>query len=434
MNRAGTLAVQARLHHLISYLFEDPLRRNSMFLIMTNGTSALLGFLFWTVAARLYSPTAVGLGTALVSAASWLAALSGVGLGVGLVRYLPEREDKTGMINSCLTIVSLLAAVLALAFVAGLPLWSPALSFMGENAAHALIFVALTVSLTVSALQSNVFIAFRSTQFSFIQILISASRIFLVALVAGLAMIGISLALAIAMLVAVLAGNVFLRHVHPGYRPAPTVDRQSISDMIHFSFGNYVGDSFRVLSPLVLPMIIVNVLSPEMGAYFFIGWLIPNLLFTTSNSISFTLLAEASHARRGIRHQVGKAAQMMFLLLVPGMTILLVFGGPILSLFGPRYSVEALSLLRILAVASLPVGINELFVATNRIAKHTRPVICVYGFVAAGTVGGGYLLLGSMGLAGMGVAWLVSNTIAAVVTFPIMMRQIKAMPTSVYAG
>ncbi len=114
MNRAGTLAVQARRHHLISYLFEDPLRRNSMFLIMTNGTSALLGFLFWTVAARLYSPTAVGLGTALVSAASWLAALSGVGLGVGLVRYLPEREDKTGMINSCLTIVSLLAAVLAL--------------------------------------------------------------------------------------------------------------------------------------------------------------------------------------------------------------------------------------------------------------------------------------------------------------------------------
>ena len=113
------------LWRLVHY-FKDPLRKNSMFLIEANVLSALLGFLFWMVAARLYPTEAVGLATATISAARLLEALSSLGLGIGIIRFLPDEKDKRGLINSCYTIAGLFSLMLAIIFIAGLNLWSPA--------------------------------------------------------------------------------------------------------------------------------------------------------------------------------------------------------------------------------------------------------------------------------------------------------------------
>ena len=49
-------------------LYGVSLYRNAVYLRLTSGTMAVLGFAFWVVA-RLYSTSDVGLGSALISAA-----------------------------------------------------------------------------------------------------------------------------------------------------------------------------------------------------------------------------------------------------------------------------------------------------------------------------------------------------------------------------
>src|SRR4030067_2560894 len=108
--------------------------------MITAGVTSILGFVFWIIVARFYSPSEVGLATALISAVGLLGIFSQLGFQFGLVRYLPGENDKKGMINSSLTIVGLFSLLLVMIFVAGLGFWSPALLFIQKDAALFLSF------------------------------------------------------------------------------------------------------------------------------------------------------------------------------------------------------------------------------------------------------------------------------------------------------
>ncbi len=81
----------------------DPLFKNSYFIMLTSASISIFGFIFWIIVARFYTPHDVGLATAIFSMAQLIGVFSGLGLGFGLIRYLAKREDKQEMINSCLT-------------------------------------------------------------------------------------------------------------------------------------------------------------------------------------------------------------------------------------------------------------------------------------------------------------------------------------------
>ena len=82
----------------------DPLFKNAYFLMLSSITSAGSGFFFWLIAARFYSTADIGLASAIISAMGLISMLSLLGFDISLVRFLPEREDKQELINSCLTI------------------------------------------------------------------------------------------------------------------------------------------------------------------------------------------------------------------------------------------------------------------------------------------------------------------------------------------
>ena len=69
-------------------LYSVSLYRNTIYLILSFMTINLSGFIFWILAAKLYKPEDVGLASAAISAALFLANVSGLGLGFGLIRLL----------------------------------------------------------------------------------------------------------------------------------------------------------------------------------------------------------------------------------------------------------------------------------------------------------------------------------------------------------
>ena len=120
------------LNHLKSY-WKDPLYRNSAALMLNSVFGAFFGLLFWIVAARTMPSRDIGLATAAISAGALILALSRLGLDAGLVRYLPESKNRNGLYSTVAVVTLALALVFAALFIAGIGLFSPALSFLREG-------------------------------------------------------------------------------------------------------------------------------------------------------------------------------------------------------------------------------------------------------------------------------------------------------------
>lgn len=414
-----------RMHptRLINYL-KDPLRKNSVFLIGTDVLLSAFGFFFWLLAARLYAASDVGVAIAVISAAQLLSLFSGLGFDVGIIRFLPDEEDKPAMINSCFTIVGLFSVLLALCFVSGLNIWSPVLVFLQRDVVFLTIFVLLVIGYSLFWLQHHVFIGLRATEFSFIQSLIAGLRLALLPILVWLGTVGIVSSFGIGFCVALVVASFFIWKLHSTYRPIPVVRKRIVKDMVSFSFGNYIAESLNLLPGLILPMLVVNVVNPETGAYFYIAWMIVMLLLGVPRWTGSALLSEVSHGPQQVGRQVAKAARFMFVMLVPAILLLFFVGNSLLSLFGAQYAVEGSTLLRMLALSCVPIAFNELYVTLCLVDKKVKPVIYVRAFVAAATILGGYSLLEVMGLAGIGVAWLTGSIIVMLVTMPLMLRRL----------
>lgn len=412
----------SQVSKLLNYL-KDPLHSNSIYLIASTATNAIFGFFFWTMAARIYTPGDVGLATALVSAANMIAMFSGLGLGVGIIRFLPAEKKKNNLINTAFTATSIFSVLLALIFIVGLNVWSSALSILTETVIMTIMFILLVMTASLFSIQNYVFIAFRKAKFSAVQSLIAGLRLAILPIFTVLGTAWIFSSFTIGHLIGFAITNIFIWKLCYGYRLFPMLDKQVFDKVTKFSFGNYIGDSLKLLPGYILPVIIVNIVNPAMSAYFFIAWMIAGLFFSVSYSVNSTLLADISSNHGGIHGKVKKAAKFIFVLLIPAIILILFFSGHILSLFGPGYAAEANQLLQVLALSSIPVAINELYISIKRFEKKIKPIIFVYGSIACGTIGGSLLLLQPLGLLGTGLAWLVSNMITMLIVLPIILKR-----------
>ena len=409
---------------LTQYL-KDPLRRNSFFLIVANIVMALFGFLFWMVAARLAdSDKEIGLATALVSAIVLLTTFSRLGVDIGLIRFLPNEGNKQSIINTSLTIVGLFSILVALIFVLGLRVWSPALLFVRENILYLLLFALFTGAASLmTLLQQGVFVALRTTKFSFIMQAVAGLRLLLLVFLASFGAFAIFSSWGIALCVAFMVGIILIRRLEPKYRPLPGVNKKIVNDMLHFSLGNYIAESFKELPGCLLPLLVVNILNPEMGAYFYIAWTIAGIVFMISYATNFSLLAEGSYQPEKLRSNVIQSTKFIFLLLIPIILVIFFFGDLLLSFFGEAYSKEGLKLLWILAFSGIPLALNTIYITTKRIQKQVKPIIYIYIFIALFTIGVGYVLMRGMGLVGIGVAWILSNSIVTLFIGLAMIRR-----------
>lgn len=393
-----------------------PLYRNAITLMLNIALMSGLGFLFWIIVARYYTPYEVGLAAAIIPLMALIGMLSRFGLDMGLVRFLPSSDENSGaMINSCFTISGVAALLISLVFLIGLDIWSPVLFFIRENLAFSVSFIVFSVVFALYPMMNQVFVARRNTKFVFAGTLISGSRILLPIIFASFfGVFGIFVSWGMAMLIALVVGIlVFVPIVNPGYRPFPTVKMSQVKDMFHFSAGNYVAGVFGAIPACLLPLVIANTFEVQNVAYYYIAFTIASLLFAIVSGICLSLFAEGSHYERELGNNVRKALKLVFALLVPAIVTVVFFGKHFLLLFGSEYSSEGLVLLQILALSSIFVALNGIFLATRQVLKRLKPIIAIPVFSAFATVGMSYAFLMSMGLVGIGIAWILNQGIVS---------------------
>lgn len=399
----------------------DPLYRNALFLMLTFGIGSLAGFLFWLLVARHYTAADVGLAASLVALAGLLGSLATLGMGTGLIRFLPSVGDGQSHIRASLTLASLAALGIGLAFLAGLDLWAPAVAPVLERWWYTLLFLAFTVTFALAYVVDSSFLAARKGSYVLGRSLVyQALRLPLPLIVVALGAFGIFLSFGVALLAALLVGTLFLARLYPGFRPTPSSNLAVLREMIAYSLGNHMASLLYALPAGLLPLLVLHRLSADGAAHFYIAWMVASFLFVVPAASATSLFVEGSHPDTSLAGDTVRSLRFTLLLLLPGILVLLLAGPFLLGLFGPDY-IEGGSLLRVLALAVPLVALNATFGSYLRVANRVRELIVLSGVLGAGTVILSYLLMDGFGLLAPGIAFL---GLQAIVSGYVLLRNV----------
>jgi O-antigen/teichoic acid export membrane protein len=396
-----------------------PLYRDGYAILLATGLTAVLGIVYWAVAARLYPAAIVGLNTALLSAMMLVSALAQLNMNTLLPRYLPvvgrSRRRLIGVTYAGTLLVSLVLAVLA---VLVLPRLTSTLGELGDvGAPAALLFVVGALAFTIFTLQDSVLIGLRRAVWVPVENLASSLlKLALLPLLLGpLPRLGIMVSW-IAGAVALIPPVTWL--VHRRLRttertPEPAARLRPIASLL---LGNNIGMTLGIVGVFAMPLLVVGQLGSTANAYFYGPWSVFLGLQLVSASFATSLLVEgadpASHRAALMRATVWQSWR----LLVPAVALLCLLASPLLSLFGPEYEAEGTTLLRLLALACLPNVLVSTGVAKARLYERPWTVALIHAATALLGLGLSALLLPVMGIDGAGVAWLVAQSLVGAIT------------------
>ncbi|HEY7587305.1 MAG TPA: polysaccharide biosynthesis C-terminal domain-containing protein [Thermoplasmata archaeon] len=419
---------------------KKPLYRNAFFIMFSSVIGSGLGFFFWLVVARFFKSTNdVGWAVTLFQTVSFVATLGLLGLGVALVRFLPETEKKVPLVNACLTIVGMGAILLTVVFLVGLPLWAKDFTSILESPAYLIAILVTSVALAFAPILDQVAIAMRRADvFAWRTLVFSLLKIPLAIVFAMFALtsgrIGIFMAIALAFVASTaVEGLIFLPRILPGFRPWPEMDFAHVGPMVRFSLGNYAATSIGGAGAFLLPLLIVNVLGPDAGteqaAFFYIATVVAGLLYIIPNATFTSFYAEASQRDANRPADERKAILLSLALLAPGVAVLWIFAFQMLTWFGePAYAAGAVGALHILVFASVPAFLNSILGTRVRIRKETRPLIIGAAISTVVTLGAGYLLLLAYGIDGLAVAYVLGMAASTPYYWLVARKPFEAEP------
>jgi O-antigen/teichoic acid export membrane protein len=419
---------------------KGPLYRNAFFIMFSSVISSGLGFFFWLVVARFFRSTNdVGWAVTLFQTISFVATLGLLGLGVALVRFLPETEKKVPLVNASLTIVGIGAILLTVVFLVGLPLWAKDFTAILESPVYLIALLFTSAALAFAPILDQAGIALRRADvLAWRTLLFSILKIPLAVVFAMIAItsgrIGVFMAIALAFVASTaIEGLIFLPRILPGFRPWPEMDFAHVGPMVRFSLGNYAAASIGGAGALLLPLLIVNALGPDKGteqaAFFYIATIVAGLLYIIPNATFTSFYAEASQRNANRPADERKAILLSLALLVPGIAVLWIFAFQMLTWFGePAYASGAVGALHILVFASIPAFLNSILSTRVRIRKETRPLIIASSISTVVTLGAGYLLLISNGIDGLAIAYVLGAAAATPYYWLVARKPFEAEP------
>ncbi len=158
-----------------------------------------------------------------------------------------------------------------------------------------------------------------------------------------------------------------------------------------------------------MPLVVINLLGPEENAYFYVAWAIATLLFSIPGALAQSLFAEGSHDKRKVGRDVKRSVLMSMVLLLPAILFVWLLGGKMLLAFGGSYSERSIELLRILALAGIPITVERAYFAVLRIRGRLRELSLWRSLLTVVLIAASYALLPQMGLSSPSVG-LVGDT------------------------
>lgn len=406
----------------------QPLFRNAYALMASSGLTSVLGLVYWIVAARVYSAEAVGFNAAAIAAMMFLAGLAQLNLISALVRFVPEAgRDSRRLILAAYGISLAAALVASLVFIAGTGFWAPALTGLRSSPWLVAWFVVATMAWCIFVLEDSALTGLRKAGWVPVSNgLFAASKIALLVVLAGLAPVyGIFGSWTLALAVSLFFTNavIFTRLVSPRashqLEGASTV---SVDAIARYLSADYVASLFWLGCTTLLPVIVTNIAGVRVNAYFFLAWQIGYGLHILSISSGSSLIVEAVLSRDELARYSRRVFWQNLRITIPLGVGVSLAAPYLLRVFGLAYAANGTTLLRLLALGAVPFSIVSLAISVARVQRRMRRVVAVLAAMCLMVLALTELLLRRMGLEGVGVAWLGTQTTLAAVVLVSQLR------------
>jgi O-antigen/teichoic acid export membrane protein len=407
-------AVARRLTGSLAQTLHLPIYRSSYAQMLTTAANAVLGLLFWVMAARLYPADVVGLGAGGISALQLVAAIGWVGLQFTLLRYVPvagsSRRRVVGIAYAAGVATALAVAIaFTLAFATDLHV-----SYVADNALSVAMFWVSVAVWTVFSLQDAVLIGIRrsflvpaeNTIYGLIKL---ALLIALAAIDDPWTLLGIW-AGGTAALVAGINGLLFRRLLDQD-RAEPRLP--PVSRIARFSVGHTAVALTAWVPDFLVPLLVLRYLDQAANAYYYAAWTIGLSSRLLATNIANALTVEGAYGEQSIRALLRPVIHLVVTVLLPVMALLLIGAGLILQAFGPRYSDEAATLLRLFAISLLPYTVATMVIAFDRVRERFGAALVIVVVGTFTTIGLDMVLIPAHGISGAGLGWLGGQLAAA---------------------
>jgi O-antigen/teichoic acid export membrane protein len=411
--RHAMVTERARLRHGRHSRPTDPLVKNSAYLMAATIVTSLLGYVFWTVAARVYPASAVGEAGAGVSAMAFASLIGALGGSMAVLAELPGKRRHrawSAAVTAPLVFTSATTAVTAIATVAVLASTGHS-AFLYRNGWWAGAFVIGAVATTAVQLLENVWVAERQAIW-----FLGASTVFAVVKLAIIALPALALFGATGILVtwsavlaATIAGSLLVLVVTYGYRPSLAGFSRQIWSMREALTGNYVISVGDQVTLYAIPVLVAVRVSPEAAGWFYAAWKIGGFYAVFASAVGTSTFAEGSHRPDRALPLAMAGMKMVLPLIALGTVVTVVAGHLVLDVFGGAYAAHAYLLLVLLSLAAFPDAVVTIYRGVLRVHKRYRTAAAICWAISIVRITLTALALGRWGIAGAGWAWLFTQ-------------------------
>lgn len=397
----------------------SPLFFNGYALTLSSAATSAIGLLYWLLAARYYPADVVGKNSAAIATILFLSGLSGLNLDGTLIRFIPRAGKAAGRLVAMVYAIStLIAVVVSPVYLAGIHLWSPALSFLRSDTSFAILFIFAVLTGTVFVQEDGALVGLR--QAKWVAVENSTYAILKLALLVlfayTLPQYGILMSWILPVMVLIPAVNFFIfrRFIPNHIRATQEMAGKTASDvMVKYTASNYLGYLFYLAYSTLPPLMVIQAAGSKANAYFYLPWVIFSSLRLFTINMGTSMTVEGSLNQEKLLEYFHQVLRHSLKVLLP-VVLVVVLGAPfLLRLFGQEYAVQGTALLRLLTLSIVPNTLIGLYLGVIRLQHRFRWIVMIQGFFAVLALGLSYFLLPREGITGVGIAWLVSQTILA---------------------
>jgi O-antigen/teichoic acid export membrane protein len=399
------VACQAPRRHLSMF-------SNSITLIGSKVAAMGLGFLFWVLAARLFSQEQVGLAAGVVSAMMLCTQLALLGLGNAVIARFPRHQGRpAALLDTAFTLVAACAVAggcLFLLLASGL---FTELDAVSHELSYALLFLAAAVFGTVGILLDQVSTTLRRGDHALLRglafgIIAAGSLGLIAALTDAHSAQTLLLPWVLAGAGAWLIGIVQLRRTLEGYLLRPRIVAPIARELVSSGLPNYALTLSQRAPGLILPVVVLELLSPAANGTWYAAWMMAWIVYIVAIQVELTTFAELAHAPDSLRLSIRRGVRASLAIGVPAALVLALAAHPLLSILGTEYADAGVTPLRILVLAIVPLTFVQIYYAACRGVGRLNEAIVAGWITGAVSIGAAAAAGAADGLSAMAATWL----------------------------
>ena len=392
--------------------------------------AALLGYLYWVVAAHGMAPPEIGAAYASVAAMTLLGALAVLGHGTLLVGELPGRpaDEQRVILGHSMLVVGAAGALLGVVWAVIGPYLGHTFERAVGDPASAALFVCGVAGTAIGLMLDQAVLGLGRPGAQVTRNLVASGCKFPLILVLVLAGSGSHLAVLVAWVLPLgLSELVLWRRL--GLRRAAVPFEPLTAHLRRYARPALLNHAVNVslgASSLFVPMIAAAVLDAHDYASFSLAWLVATFVFIPPYMLAVALFATSVGDVSTYRAQARSTLPIglaVGALCYAGAAAL---GGPIMATFGARYQAEGATILRIVALGVLALVVKDHLFALHRVREQmvSAAVIAVAGL--SGELTGAALGAVVAGPTGLGVGWVIALYVQALWMGPIVLRALRS--------